>query len=373
MWPLPVSKSDRLGLVGVGVLIFSFCWGYSVLRNSQIEQLQKDAPKLSIGLVQPNHWIKQTTPVEALHDYQRLALELVENSEKEGKPLDFMMWPESAVRTPAPRYLSSRGPGNEADIERLPLDLVQVFPGTTRPAPSLAAERAGRFEILAIQRAHSVPILFGSTLRNWSPEVKGPIPGRPPLYNCGVMIDEEGKVVGVAPKVELLLFGETIPFSEYFPQVYQILPLASALLPGKGPEVFQFRDFRLGIMICYEDLLPWFHYKLAKGRPQVLLNLTNDAWFGKTGEAAAHLALAKLRSVEGRVPLIRSTSSGISAFVDATGRVTGQIGMDQQGVLRRDVALLDVETPFERFGDTVVWLGLLAVLVFLRLTRYKER
>ena len=196
------------------------------------------------------------------------------------------------------------------------------------------------------------------------------MPGRPPLYNCGVMIDEEGKVVGIAPKVELLLFGETIPFSKYFPQVYQILPLASALLAGEGPEVFQFREFRLGIMICYEDLLPWFHYELAQGRPQILLNLTNDAWFGKTGEAAAHLALAKLRSVEGRVPLVRSTSSGISAFVDATGKVMGEIGMNQRGVLRRDVALLDIETPFERFGNVVVWLGLLALLIFLGITRF---
>jgi len=183
------------------------------------------------------------------------------------------------------------------------------------------------------------------------------------------MIDSTGSVVGIAPKVKLLLFGETIPFSSYFPQVYQILPLASALIPGTEAVVIDYKGARLGMMICYEDLLPDFHFELAKKNPQVLLNLTNDSWFGKTVEPEAHLALSKFRTVEGRTYLVRSTPSGVSCFVDATGEVVGRIGVDEVGTLQHSVPLLDIETGFERFGDSVVWLGLFLVLLHLGLNR----
>lgn len=373
LWPLPATPRDRLALLALGLGALLFCFVFSSVRNAQIEKLQEAAPKLTIGLVQPNHWINQVQPVEALHDYQKLSLELIEESRAAGEPIDLLLWPESAVRTPAPRFISKRGPSNDNDLVRLPMDLVQILPGLSRPAPELSLENAPRWEVLAIQRGHNTPLLFGSTLVDATPGAKGPMSQIPPLYNCGVLLDSTGRVEGIAPKVELLLFGETIPLSQYFPKIYEILPLASALMPGSKPSVLTLGEARLGIMICYEDLLPWFHYRLAKEHPQVLLNLTNDAWFGKTAEAPAHLALAKLRAIEGRVPLIRSTSTGISAFVDATGRLTASIGCDERGTLRETVALLDIETGFERVGDSVVWFGLFLLVVHLALRAKRKR
>lgn len=370
LWPCPAGAGGKGLAALLAVLVPALCWGYSFARNRQIRALQEQAPKLRIGLVQPDHWINDAGPLETLHDYQVMSLKLVEEAQAAGKPLDLLMWPESAVRTQAPRFLSKRGPSNDNEAVRLPMDLVQVFRGYSRPADELELERGvPGWELLSIQRGHQVPVLFGSTLQDCSPGARGPMPNIPPLYNCGVLIDSEGKVVGIAPKVKLLLFGETIPGSGLFPQVYDILPLASALLPGKKPTLIDFGKAKIGMMICYEDLLPWFHYELAQDHPNVLLNLTNDAWFGKTAEAPSHLALAKLRAVEGRVPLVRSTSTGISAFVDATGEVTAEIGMDKRAAISHEVALLDVQTLFERWGDWVAWLGLVLLAVHLVLGR----
>lgn len=365
VWPLPVGGKQKGALFALAVATFASCLLFSQWRLGVVKSAIEQAEKLEIGLVQPNQWIKQGNAYENLHQYQYLTYQLVKKAEAQGQPLDLVLWPESAVRTPATRHFSERGPGPEDKMVRYPRDLTRVVQGTTVPQESLTAERVDRWEMLAVQRGHDVPILFGTTVRDWDPAVEGPMPGRPPLLNCGVLVGKEGEVLGLAPKVKLLLFGETIPMSGYFPQVYKLLPLASALLPGTEPIVIEYDKKRLGMMICYEDLLPWFHYELGSARPQVLLNLTNDAWFGKTAEAEAHLALSKLRAIEGRVFLVRSTSTGVSAFVSATGDVTGQIGQDVQGTLHQQVPLLDIDTGFERFGDSAVWLGLIVWIPYL--------
>ena len=372
VWPQPLSSAKRWTLLALAFLTFGSCWLFSVYRNRQMKQYTTQAPSLQLGLVQPNHWIKSVEAFPALHEYQRLTYELVQEAEAAGQPLDLILWPESAVRTPAPPFVSKRGPSDDKDLVRFPLDLVTVRQGLSAPASDLAQERVPREELLSVQRGHDVPILFGATLQDMSPQAVGPLPNGPALYNCGVMLDREGRVAGIAPKVKLLLFGETIPFSGVFPQIYNLLPLASALLPGEDGVVFDHKGARLGMMICYEDLLPWFHFDLAQLKPQILLNLTNDAWFGKTAEAEAHLSLSKLRSIEGRVFLARSTPSGVSAVVDATGAVVGQIEQDRSGTLRLSVALLDIDTGFERFGDSVVWSGLGLWLFYFLLAGLKE-
>jgi apolipoprotein N-acyltransferase len=365
VWPVRLPKAGRIAVLVVGVLTLLFCRGFSVARNRQLAELTEQAEKLNLAVVQPNHWINSVEPLEGLHQYQRMTYDLVQQAEAAGRPLDLVLWPESAVRTPAPQHVSRRGPASPTEPSRYPLDLLTLLPSATPPARELMLERVAGWELLSVQRGYQTPILFGTTMQDMDPDAKGALPGGPALYNCGVLIDRTGSVAGVAPKVELLLFGETIPMSGAFPIIYKILPMASALVPGTEAVTIDFGGAKLGMMICYEDLLPWFHYELARKRPDVLLNLTNDAWFGKTPEAVSHLSLAKFRSVEGRVFLVRSTPSGVSAVVDATGAVVAEIPMDVSGTLTHPVALLQVETGWEKYGDSVVWTGLFLLLGFL--------
>lgn len=358
------GKQWRGLLVALGLLGLNL--GFTSVRTDQIEEAMEVAPKLRVGLVQPNDWVGESVGMFRLHRYQRMTQELIESSEE---PLGLILWPESAVLTPPPPM--RRGDDREEDpattLLDFPLDMVSLKASPHPPAASFEEEELDRSELLALQRGHQVPLLFGTTVLDTNPEAEGAIPGREPTYNCGVLIDQEGTVLGIAKKVKLLIFGETIPFSDLFPQVYSMVPMASALLAGEEPVVMELGQARLGIMICYEDLLPWFHYDLAQRNPQILLNLTNDAWFGRTGEAEAHLALAKLRSLEGRCYLIRSTTTGVSAYVDPMGREVARVGLDEAGVLNEEVALMDTVTVFERFGDWLAWGCLLLCLAaFIR-------
>jgi apolipoprotein N-acyltransferase len=365
LWPLLLPARGRIAVLVAGVLTLLFCWGFSTVRNRQMADIMAQAEKLHIGLVQPNQWINSVKPLEGLHQYQKMTYDLILRTAAQGVPLDLILWPESAVRTQAPRYVSERGVGSTLEPTRYPLDLVTLVPAPTAPALELPLERVQGWELLSVQRGHQVPILFGTTMQDMGPNAKGALPGGPALYNCGVVIDENGAVAGIAPKVKLLLFGETIPFAGTFPFIYRLLPMASALVAGTEAVVIDLKGARLGMMICYEDLLPWFHYDLAQQNPDVLLNLTNDAWFGKTAAAVSHLSLTKFRSVEGRVFLIRSTPTGVSVVIDATGAVVAEIPMDHAGTATYPVALLQVKTGWERFGDSVVWAGLFLVAGFL--------
>ncbi len=368
IWPIPWARSQAWFPLAA-VLVFSTPWVVHGALRGRVESAMLTAPKFAVGVVQPNEWIGSHPSVQGLHAYQRMTEQLARECAASGQSLDLVMWPESAVRTPPGRI--ERTPRNSAEpitelpghLIRYPLDVSRILPSFTAPAATLAEEGAVEQEdLLALQRGHGIPILFGTTLEDISPDARGPIPGRAPLYNCGVLIDGSGKVLGAVKKVKLLIFGETIPGSAWFPSIYRLLPSASALLPGEKAEVINLGEARLGIMICYEDLLPWLHYELAKKSPQILLNLTNDAWFGRTAEPECHLALSTLRAVEGRCYLIRSTPSGVSAVVDPWGQVIASIPSDQAGTLRQEVSLLDIPTLFERWGDWVSWLSLLVML-----------
>lgn len=363
LWPARCSRRELTGMALGALFALAITVVYSEHRNSTLEELVVRSEKFEVGLVQPNHWIGEGSPMEDLFDYQKMTSELVES-----QSLDLVVWPESAVRTPPGLFLSSRGPGGSGE-PGFPLDVQEIRQSSLQPGPDFAGDRAPSVERLSIQRGHKTPILFGTALLDTDPEAEEPVPGRAPTYNCAVLLDESGKVVGAAAKVKLLLFGETVPLASYFPSVYRLIPLASALLPGEGPTTLKLRQARLGVMICYEDILPWFHFSLARQNPQVLMNLTNDAWFGKTAEAEAHLALAKLRAVEGRVYLVRATSTGVSAVVDPLGRVVGRVEQDERATLKHKIALLDVRTGFERWGDSVAWLGLIWLVGFLLIRR----
>lgn len=366
LWP--TSERRPVFLVSTMLATLVFVVGYHLAVKGEVERALADAPKMAVGLVQPNEWIGEGRPDEGLHAYQRLTLELVEECKAKGESLDLVLWPESAVRVPPPT-VQRRPAGASEPVtlfpggHRYPLDASLVLPSSTAPAVTFDPNDS-LDDLLAVQRGHNVPILFGTTTEDMAPDAKGPIEGRPPLYNCGMLVDTDGAVLGVVKKVKLLMFGETIPGSGIYPDIYKLLPNASCLLSGDEAEIIQMGDRRLGIMICYEDLLPWFHYQLAQKKPQILLNLTNDAWFGRTEEPICHMDLATLRAVEGRCYLVRSTPTGVSCVVDPWGQLVASIPSDKVGTLRHEVSLLDITTPWERFGDTVAWTSLLYLLVF---------
>ena len=202
-------------------------------------------------------------------------------------------------------------------------------------------------------RGFDTPILLG--LLTYEPVEPGvsPLRGRSArrTYNSAMLLAGDGRVLGRYDKNYLLVFGEYIPFGDTFPKLYDWIPEAGRFTAGDRVDVFDFKGFRLGTIICYEDILPRFTRGLTRHDPHVIINVTNDAWFGQTSEPYLHLALAVFRSVENRLWMVRSTNTGVSAFIDAVGRIVSETALDGAEVLVEDVPMLELSTPYRRWGE----------------------
>ena len=214
-----------------------------------------------------------------------------------------------------------------------------------------------------VQRGFHAPVLFGVVTRD--EETKA-------LYNTAMLLDSAGKVQGAYDKTYLLLFGEYLPLADRFPILRKWIPEAGRFTPGETVEVFPFGDHDIGVMICYEDIIPAFGRKLAGKSPNLLINVTNDAWFGKTSEPYQHLVLALFRAIEHRLYLVRSTNTGVSAIIDPTGRIVAESDLDDPEVLLAEVALMDSETVYQSFGDVFAHIALGASLLLFGLAGIRD-
>ncbi len=232
------------------------------------------------------------------------------------------------------------------------------------PGPALDADRATPDrDRNAAMRGFRTPLLFGAITAEDDPARAG----ERFYYNTALLLDRDGRVLGRYDKNYLLIFGEYLPLSDWFPFLKDWFPEAGDFRPGRTVEVFEMGGgrggppadarppVRIGVMVCYEDIIPAFTRRLHAGRPHLLVNITNDAWFGRTTEPYQHLALATFRAIESRRFLVRATNTGVSAIVDPVGRILQETSLDRPEVLVAEVALLHGETPYQRFGDWFAW------------------
>jgi apolipoprotein N-acyltransferase len=172
-------------------------------------------------------------------------------------------------------------------------------------------------------------------------------------------------------KLALIPFGERIPppLDRWFPGLHDRMPRSFRFSPGDGPEPLRVADRTIASVICYEAILEDLCREVVETTgADLLVNLTNDSWFGRTGEPAQHLALASFRAIELRIPMLRVTNSGITAYVDPTGEVRGATPLFEEAILVADVPRLAAgdRTWFARLGRWPTHLlGCLALLLVL--------
>ena len=247
------------------------------------------------------------------------------------------------------RLYVSRAPlpsGSLADIERL-VDADNHTPLEDRNA---------------VRRGFKAPLIFGAITTDGEHD-----------YNSAHLIDSDGRVLGTYHKNYLLIFGEFLPFSNIFPFLKRWFPEAGDFTPGNFVTSFSLNGKHIGVMICYEDIIPQFTRKVASLKPHLLVNITNDAWFGKTSEPYQHLLLATFRSIENRLFLIRSTNTGVSAVIDPVGRILKETDLDNPETLVAEVALLQTETPYQKYRDLFAWTCSFLTLVFVVLSFFKSK
>ncbi len=192
-------------------------------------------------------------------------------------------------------------------------------------------------------------------------------------YNAAFLIRPNGmNQFLVYNKVYLVPFGERIPFQWAFPFLRNLDFGQAEFAPGDGIVSWPFRvngdSLCVSPLICYEAIFPEAGWKATHLDADILLNMTNDGWFTGTGQQLQHLLLSRMRSIETGRSLVRSTNTGISAFITPSGRFAGLLGSDQRGVIVHTVER-PVDTPFVAWGWHInllaLWTG--GALVILSL------
>jgi apolipoprotein N-acyltransferase len=168
-------------------------------------------------------------------------------------------------------------------------------------------------------------------------------------------------------KRKLLLFGERVPFADTFPSLKNAIQGMSHHEAGEKSVSFDIHGLRWVPTICYEAIFPKFTRNALRDlEGDVLLNVTNDVWFGNTAAADQHLMLQTQRAIENRVWLIRSTNSGISAFITPGGAVLARTRSDEETVLSAEIPIREVSTTFyQEHGDLLLIIALLMAVLFL--------
>lgn len=301
----------RRTLAIAGILWVS-ALGYGAVRTTQLDRAVADAPKLRVGMVQQNVGGADThlRPEEGQERLVKATRAL------SGQGVELVVWPEGAYRG----YVKP-----QTDVRR------QILDGLSQP------------------------LLFGG-LRS---DVER---GRRVPFNSAFLADAEGRVLGHYDKIVLLAFGEYVPGADLFPQIYDWLPYSAHFGRGRTTAPLRLGDWSLGTFICYEDIVPRLVRTImaphAGERPHVMVNITNDSWYGDTAEPPIHLALSAFRAVEHRRMLVRSTNTGISAFIDPAGRTVTRTGTFTEETLVHDVPRMTGSTVYEHLGDTAGWASL---------------
>ena len=170
-------------------------------------------------------------------------------------------------------------------------------------------------------------------------------------FNAAFCMSPAGEIVGRYAKHKLLLFGEYVPLSDHFPQLMNILPSPGEFTPGPGPRVFDVNGVPLTPLICYELLFPDVVRAALRAGGSVIVNLTNDYWFGRGLEPEQHLALCRMCALETDRPIVRATNTGISALIDADGVVRARTRIWEPAVLHATLAVPPMTwTPYMRWG-----------------------
>lgn len=187
----------------------------------------------------------------------------------------------------------------------------------------------------------------------------------PAVYNSVYAVDDSGRIVGLYDKLRLVPFGEYLPLAEWLEPLglRHVVAMPSGFAAGRRAELMRVGaapPFRP--LICYEIIFSGGVVDAGE-RPAFLLNVTNDAWFGDSAGPRQHLHLARLRAVEEGLPVLRAANTGISAVIDARGRVRDSLPLGAQGVIDAPLPGALPPTIFARHGGALFWALVLSLAV----------
>lgn len=264
-----------------------------------------DGAEVSVAIVQAG-----APPLEPSQKGARLA-RYAELTESTAAPADLVIWPEYAV---------------EAYLEE--------------PSPARAA-------VLGLSRRTHADLILGGP--HYTPSPAGT------RYHNSAYVVGGGRLAGRYDKHRL------VPFAEEDRLAWLLGARPTSYSPGTGPAILAASGIRIGASLCLETMFPEVVRQSARDGAEVLVNLSNDAWFGHAAPARHQLEIAALRAVESRRFLLRAAATGFSAVVDPHGRIAAQSELDADQVLVATVRASHAHSPYERWGDAFAWAVIAAV------------
>ena len=191
------------------------------------------------------------------------------------------------------------------------------------------------------------------------------------MHNRVYLVSPEGAALQSYDKMQLVPFGEYVPLKSLFFFVDKVVEGVGDFRAGRAPVVFHTDRGNFGVLICYEGIFPGLTRRFVAAGADFMVNVTNDAWFGRTSAPYQHLAMAAVRAIENRVPLVRVANTGFSAMVDADGTIRWRTGLFETAWRVDTVSWTGISTFYARYGDCFVYgcLVLLALVVISGMSR----
>ena len=187
-------------------------------------------------------------------------------------------------------------------------------------------------------------------------------------YNSAYRVDASGTVYQRYDKNVLIPFGEYMPGTDLFPSLGRIRGLGR-YLPGEGYWTYDSPAARFAFLICYEAILPQMVNRAHELELDLLVNVTYDGWFGPTAAPHQHLLLARAQAAAAGVTVLRATSTGMSAIIDATGQVTEQTELFERATIVSEVAKVRVPSVQSSVGEWSGWLFVAVSVALLLASR----
>lgn len=291
-----ITKNLSLCIV-IGIIFSLHVYGFFSARYWS--KTNRTYPSKKIALVQGNaplsfEGMRSTVDIlyDIVHSLQNQSMDTLKQASEANNSPDLLVWSESSVP-----FLSYRQPVNNS-----------INNGGGGP---------GLYErtIKTIQSQYPVPMIINDIYFDYQTRK---------YYNNLWLLDTQGRSIGYYHKIRLLPFGEFIPFGQYFPKIYDLVPEVSSFSSGTEYKLLTLGNMHILPSICYELLPPDFtldFFKHSGKKANVIINITNDTWFGESTENAQHIKASALRAIELRLPIIRATNSGISGYIDVLGHI----------------------------------------------------
>jgi apolipoprotein N-acyltransferase len=321
----PRRKAVLKELLAAGIIL-AMTAIYGQWRLGELDKKPQDEKPFLVALIQGN--IRQDVKWEPQFQEETVRIYTDLTRQVKSQTPDLIIWPETA----APFFFQNALPFQD--------------------------------RILELSHEMGVPILFGAPAFDRD----GP---RINYFNSAFLVSPEKKILGRYDKFHLVPFGEYAPLAGVLGFTRDIIGAIGDFTPGAGPHNLTLPWGKFGMLICYEAIFPDLTRRFVDRGAQFLVNITNDAWFGRTSAPYQHLSMATLRAVENHVPIARAANTGISALIDSRGRVVQSTGLFTREVLSGRIKIDKSRSFYTEFGDIFAYLCVGFLVLFLILIRRK--